>query len=150
MLRPVSIVQFERCYLGSIALGFVTLALTWTAQMAMLSRNPATAQLSGGLLYSSLLTGIVLGALVALVLWYFAARRASVVAKWIIVVFFAIGVLSLLNSLSKGMVPSGLGGVLTVANIVLQAVAVYLLFRPDAKAWFAGRRTGADLGDTFR
>lgn len=150
MLRPISIIQFERCYLGSLVLGFLTLAFSWNAQMAMLQRNPATAQMAGGVLYGSLLTGLVLGAVVTLVLWYFAARRASVVAKWIIVVFFAIGLLSLLNTLSKGMVPPGLGGVLTITNVVLQAVAVYLLFRPDAKAWFDGRRSAADIGDTFR
>ena len=150
MLRPISIVQFERCYLGSLLLGFLTLAVTWNTQLAMLQRNPATAQMSGGMIYGSLLTGLVVGALITLLLWYFAARRASAVAKWIIVVFFAIGVLSLLNSLSKGVVPPGLGGVLTVANIVLQGVAVYLLFRPDAKAWFDGRRGAADMGETFR
>ncbi len=149
MFRPISIVQFERCYLGSLVLGFITLAFTWNTQMALLQRNPATAQM-GSMVYGSLLIGLIVGAIITLVLWYFAARRASVVAKWIIVVFFAIGVLGLLNSLSKGMVPHGLGGVLTIANIVLQAVAVYLLFRPDATAWFAGRRSAADMGETFR
>ena len=150
MLRPTSITNFERCYLGSIALGFIILALTWNSQLALLARNPATAQLSGGAIYGSLLTGLVIGAVVAILLWYFAARRASVVAKWIIVVFFAFGVLSLLNSLSKGMVPPGLGGVLTIANIVLQGVAVWMLFKPDAKAWFADRGRSANIGDTFR
>ena len=150
MVRPVSIINFERCYLGRVALGFLALALTWNTQVAMLTRNPATAQLGGGALYGSLLTGLVIGAVIAILLWYFAARRASVVAKWIIVVFFAFGVLSLLNSLSKGVILPGLGGVLTVTNTVLQAVAVWMLFKPDAKAWFADRGRAADVGDTFR
>ena len=150
MHRPASIVNFERCYLGSLVLGFVTLAFSWNAQMAMLQRNPATAQLGGGALYGSLLFGLVVGAVITLVLWYFAARRGSVVAKWIIVVFFAFGVLVLLNSLSKGTVTPGLGGVLTIANTVLQAVAVWMLFKPDAKAWFADNGRAANVGDTFR
>ena len=149
MLRPRSIINFERCYLGSLLLGFVTLALTWNTQIEALQRTPATAQMGDNFIYTSLLGGITLGAVITLLLWYFAARRASVVAKWIIVVFFALGALSLLRQLAAGTIPSGLGGVLSIANFVLQAVAVWLLFKPDAKAWFATRGASADAAEPF-
>lgn len=149
MPRPKSIIAFEQCYLGSLVLGFIALAFGWGAQKALLARNPDVAQLNSGMLYASLFGGLILGAVITILLWYFAARRASVVAKWIIVVFFAFGVLVLLSSLAKGTVAPGLGGVISIANTVLQAVAVWMLFKPDSKAWFAdGRATNLD--DTFR
>ena len=149
MLRPRSIIDFERCYLGSLVLSFITLALTWNAQLAALQRTPSTAQLGDGFIMSSLLGGLAFGAVITLLLWWFAARRGSVVAKWIIVAFFALGTLGLLNGLARGTTPPGLGGVLSVANWVLQAVAVWLLFRPDANAWFADRGRRSDPAEPF-
>ncbi len=150
MVRPTSIVNFERCYLGALALSFVTFAATWSAQRALLERNPATAPLGAGAVMGTAIAILLVSAIINLLLWYFTARRGSVVAKWIIVVFFGLGALVLLRSLTNGMFMAGFGGVLQVAVFVLQAVSVYLLFRPDANAWFGDRNRAADVGDTFR
>ena len=141
-MRPISIVNFERCYLGALAVGLVNSLVSLPIMMRTPQVAQAMATFGPGFLYGTVALGIV----VSLLLWYFAARRASVVAKWIIVVFFAFGVLGLLRNLTSGF-PTPVAGVLGIVAFVLQAVAVYLLFRPDAVAWFRGG--GPDLEDTF-
>lgn len=136
MNRPPSIVRFEQCYLGNLVLGFVVLAITWNSRLALFQQNPATAQLSQNAVYASLFGGLLVGAVISLVLWYFAARQGSVVAKWIIVVFFALSILGMFYSFSTGQSARGLAGVLQIVGYVLYAVAVWLLFKPDSRAWF--------------
>ncbi|MGI4730913.1 MAG: hypothetical protein ACRYFW_04090 [Janthinobacterium lividum] len=147
-MRPLSIVNFERCYLGAIMVGLVNSLIILPAMIRTPQIAQATARFGSGFLYGTMAAGVV----VTLLLWYFAARRASVVAKWIIVVFFAFGVLGLLRNVATGFsgIPSNLSAVLGIVAFVLQAVAVYLLFRPDAAAWFRRDDVAADLGETFR
>jgi hypothetical protein len=132
-MRPVSIVNFERLYLTAVAIGLVNSMLTWDRSVAMVSAQPGLG-FGSGLVVASL----VIGLLIQLLLWYFIARRASVVAKWILVILFVIGVLYWLSTLSGNPSFSGITAILGVAAVVVQAAAIWMLFRPDAKAWFSG------------
>lgn len=145
MERPQSIATFERCYLGAVALGLVNNALNWNNMQEQMAATPNSELLPVWFLPAT----IGFGVLIALLLWYFVARRASVVAKWIVVVFFAIGLLGLpgiINGVTTGLV-APLMGILALVALTLQTMAVWMLFRPDAKLWFAGQDTG--LTDTF-
>jgi hypothetical protein len=42
------------------------------------------------------------------------------------------------------MAPKGLTLIASAVTTLMQAVAIYFLFRPDAKAWFADGRGGPD------
>lgn len=134
-MRPSSIVRFDRLYLASIVLGLIGNLVEWPVTMARLNENPETAALGST---AAILAGgmIVTGTLIALLLWFLIARRASTVAKWILVVFtvFAIGSLAL--GLSGGAVIVDGGGIVRIAAVVLQVAAVAFLFRRDAAAWF--------------
>lgn len=132
MDRPVSIRKFEGCYLGALALGAVNTALSWSRY----HENDAVARAEAVIGAWYLPTITALGFLIPLVLWFFAARRGSVVAKWIIVVFFAIGALGVLAGLALNSFPSSLAAVLSVSAFVLNAIAVRQLFQPDAREWF--------------
>ncbi len=135
-MRPSSIVRFDRLYLASIAIGLIGNFLEWPVTMARLAENPDTARLgstatvaAGGM--------IAAGVVIALLLWFFIARRASVVAKWILVVFTAFAIGSLLLGFSSGAVILDTGGIVRIVAVALQAAAVFFLFRRDAAAWFA-------------
>lgn len=83
--------------------------------------------------------GVVVGILVPLLLWYFIARRASNVAKWIYVVLTALGLLGFVSSLANPLVAKGVITVLGLNTVGLQFYAAWLLFRPDASAWLDSR-----------
>ena len=133
MTRPYSIVQFERFYLAALVIGLVNSALNWGVVQAQFASNPAAQPFGPGVFVA--LVG--LGILIPLLLWYFVAHRASVVAKWILVLLFVLGAAALGRSIVAGNFPGGLRGILGAATLVLQAVAVWVLFRPDTKPWFA-------------
>ncbi|MGN6375286.1 MAG: hypothetical protein ACTHMG_06995 [Sphingomonas sp.] len=132
MERPVSIINFERCYLGAIAVGLVGSIVNWSHTQSMVQVQRAQQMIGTWYLPTILAMGII----VPLLLWYFAARRASSVAKWIIVVFFGFSCLGVLVGMAGHTYPPGLAGVLGIAAFVLNAIAVALLFKSDARVWF--------------
>jgi hypothetical protein len=133
MDRPASIVSFERLYLGSIALGAVGTIMNWSTMTAQIAADPNSALLPSWFMPVVL----VISFAISLALWYFTARRGAVVAKWILVVFFVIGLLGIPAVISTpGPI---LIKFLTGVNFVLQALAVWMLFKPDSKQWFAGK-----------
>jgi hypothetical protein len=132
MQRPVSIVNFERCYLGGVAVGLIASLMNWHNMQSLVAVQRANAMIGSWYLPTTLAIGV----LIPVILWYFAARRASTVAKWIIVIFFAFSCIGLLMGIAGHNYPPGFAGFLSVAAFVLNAIAVWLLFRPDAKAWF--------------
>lgn len=144
MDRPVSISKFEVCYLGALVVGAVNSTINWSRYYA----NPAVRQAETVIGTWYLPTITALGFLIPLLLWYLAARRASVVAKWIIVVFFGLGALGLLAGIALNSFPTSLAAVLGIAAFVLNAIAVWLLFQPDSRRWFG--ETGADDSDALK
>lgn len=128
-MRPQSIIRFEQFYLGAIVLGLVNSFLNWDTSLAQMQADPAAAQMFGS---GFLMAVTAIGVAIQLLLWFFIARKASVVAKWILVVFFLLGLLGVALSLAS---VSGLPMILSLLVITLQGLAVYMLFRPDAVAW---------------
>lgn len=144
MAKPPSIARFEQLYWASVALGLVNTALNWKVSQARLQTNPLLANASW---FQPLIQ--VIGLAIAVLLWYFIVRRPSVVAKWIQVVFAAIGAFGLLSAaflLAIGRVQLGLPVILGLIVNLLYIAAAVMLFKPDAKLWFGeGMGEDADL-----
>lgn len=144
-MRPHSIVQFERFYLGALVVGLVNSALQWNHTQDMLANDPAmqAAGLGSGFLISTMVIGLA----IPLLLWYFIAKRGSNIAKWILVVLFGLGLIGLLMTFNNPMMPGGIAFILSIVSVAMQAYAVLMLFKPDAVAWLTGR--GPTNPDTF-
>lgn len=134
-MRPQSIVNFERIYILSIILSIVAAFVGWDTMMA----NPAVQRFGPNFVWITEAVSLI----IMLLLLYFIARRASVVAKWIFVILFLLGLIGFLMQLGT-LFQTGILGIIQIVQIVLQAIAVYLLFRPDARAWFADGRGGEE------
>ncbi len=137
MIRPKSIALFERCYLGGWAIGLINTAMMWSSWQS----DPRIIQAAEQIGTWYLPTTTAIGLLIPLVLWYFIARRGSVVAKWIMVVLTALGVVGIAASLAMGTFPTGLAGIFGLVGVALNVTAAAMLFRPDAKAWFGETAT---------
>lgn len=134
MTKPPSITRFEQFYWGSVAIGLLNAALNWQTSKALLAANPVLAN-AGWILPVTQIVGLV----IAVLLWFFIARRPSVVAKWIQVVFAGFSVLGLLRAvfmLAMGRAPLSLPVVVGLVASILYIAAAVMLFKPDAKAWF--------------
>ena len=133
-MRPNSIVLFERLFLGSLAVSAVASVIAYDSVLAEVNSDPAMAQLGlGGGFVAGMLA---LSLAIYLGLWFLIARKASNVAKWVLVVFAAIGMVSLAASLSSFR--PDLGSLLGLASYGLEIAAIVYLFRSDAVAWLKG------------
>lgn len=140
-MRPRSIELFEKAFFTAYVIGLVNMTLNWSQLVAMLDdpRMRAAGMGSGALTVS-----VLIGFLVPLLLWYFVARRASNVAKWIFVALTALGVFGVVSSIANPLAPKGLMLVGTALTTTLNLFATWLLFRPDAKAWLERKGVGVD------
>ncbi|PXA83306.1 hypothetical protein DMC47_43935 [Nostoc sp. 3335mG] len=151
-MRPRSIVLFERLYWLNIAIAAV--ALVWTYgrigrfAAAMPPDAPAFAR---SMMSVTIVGGAVVAIGIKLLIWFFIARRGSNTARWIFVIFFVLalaGVVQMIGLYQRGAMPPVSLGV-WVSDILLRIACLWLLFRPDAAAWFRGERAPRDLHDTF-
>ena len=133
-MRPKSIALFEGLSLVAVALAALAAFLTFGGSVQGASARAS----AGSLEIASTIIGIVL----SLVLVLLTSRRRSNVAKWVLVLLVAVSVVMTVPQLGA-VLSSGLIGIVHIASIVLQAVAVFFLFTPEARAWLAGRGTPA-------
>jgi uncharacterized membrane protein len=136
-MRPKSIARFEGLSLVSVALGALAAILTRGGSI------PGAAERAAGA--TMLVAVTVIGLAISLALILLTSRKASNVAKWLLIVFVALGAAMTLPQLGA-TASEGLVGVANVASVVLQIVAIFFLFTPEARAWFEGRG-GADGSD---
>lgn len=146
MTKPDSIRKFDLFYLGSLALGAVNTVLS-------LDMIEASARAQMGPEMEGMVSGIAMGSLVlsiiiSLILWFLISKMRIELIKWLLVLFLAWTAITLPEALGDGI---NLAEVVALVSAALQAVAIWFLFKPDAKAWFAAKRGGGeeDVGDTF-
>lgn len=142
-MRPRSIILFERVYLTMIALALTHSVIVWDDSVAMLDADPVLSDLGAAYLLFVLAASMAIN----LLLWYFVVRRASNVARWILVIFLVINLISVALHVSAGAFPLDLPGVLDALAMVLYLAATALIFRRDASEWFErkGRMLDPDI-----
>lgn len=139
-MRPKSIILFERFYLASLVIMAINFFWSFDMMVAQIQRDPAMDRLGSGA--GVMITIFAASMAISLLLWFFAARRGSAIAKWILVIFAVIGVWSLSSTFTAISSAQLMAPFLVTA---LQIAATIMLFRADAKPWFAG--IGLDEAD---
>ena len=147
-MRPISIVNFERLYLLGLAIGLVNGIISFSSMQELIDSDPALSKVISGSTFIILTAGPSF--VIALLLWFFIARRASNVAKWIFVVMFVIGLLMLPSSLARHFAVSQVSAIVSLGLTVLQAASIFFLFRADARAWFVSKGQNTADPDVFR
>ncbi|WP_369026410.1 hypothetical protein [Qipengyuania sp. RANM35] len=136
-MKPASVKKFDMLYLGSVAVGLVGVALNYgnivDAANAEMAAQGLEATMGGGVIVVSLLFGVV----ISLALWFLVSVLRIEMVKWIIALFTGWSVVSYIASFDSRMDPSIISG---LVSTVMTVAAIYFLFQPDAKAWFAEKR----------
>ncbi|UVO49501.1 hypothetical protein M0208_02850 [Sphingomonas sp. SUN019] len=143
MIRPRSILLFERLFLASLLLWCVLQAMTWDYRVALLATNAILATPAAAM------ATVVLAILaVSVAVWYFVARRSSRIAKRAAValaVCSAITFIFGLIAIGQPGLPGPTIKLLSVAVSALCVAAAVPLFRPDAKTWFGEDTIGVTI-----
>lgn len=142
-MRPKSIVNFEIAALLAVLVGIVNSFLSWDKMMAV-QQAKLVAQGQGkmvGMTSSLALAMAVIFVLIWLLLIWLVSRKGSPAAKWIYAVLAVIALIAGLYGLMQGPVYGTVQFVLAIVQDLLSLAALWFLFQPDAKAWFAEGRT---------
>jgi hypothetical protein len=126
---------FESLSLAAVALGALTLALTWNALMASVYARIRGAEIEPAVMILSVL---YIGLLVLLIL--LTSRRASVIAKWLFTAIIAAELVMTVPGLAA-MARGGLVGWAQIVQLAIQLVALWFLFVPASRAWLREFRT---------
>lgn len=138
-----SIRRFEGFWWGATALWAVSTFLAWGATRARLLADPRARAVAD--LGQWFWAGATL--LLTVLLWWLVARRASVVGKWLVVVWAALdGLVALVRIVGllggRTLHPASEAVVLLTAVLSLAAAAT--LFRGDARFWLGELDDAAD------
>lgn len=132
-MQPASIRKFSLFYLAAFVVILVATLVNFEALV-----TEAEAQGGGQMALGVAITSIVAWAGIILLLWYLIARKGYAIAKWLFVAYFLFSVVTSFGIFAGGL---SLAEAAALAALVLQAAAMYYLFQPDAKAWFAHETT---------
>ena len=134
-MRPASIDWFDRLFLGSLALGIANSALSFGKNLEMMQNSPGGDNFGAAFMIGSLAASMA----VSLLLWFFIARRASTIAKWILVIITGLGAIMMVPAIGMLAEAGVVSLVLALVITALQLAAISFLFRSDAAAWFASK-----------
>jgi hypothetical protein len=136
-MRPASIDLFDKLYLTSVAISIVQAAVSFKVSAANLQADPATARFGFG--SGFLIVTMLISFSISFLLWFLIARRASNIAKWILIVLTAISVPMVIASFPTVAASGTMVVLLTVITTALSLASIVCLFRRDAREWFASR-----------
>ena len=140
LVRPGSILWFERLLLASIVIRPIYLIGRW---------EDLTLRAGQAFPVGLLIALAALTILIPLILGWLVARRASRVAAWLVEIWIVAGLLIYASS----MVPMGLHWDMLMhpafAIAVLSLAAGIALLLPESRRWLAGRPGFADLERDF-
>jgi len=125
-LRPKSVILGERLSLLAILLLVVLAALGW---------NDTVAQAGVGIaIFANVL---LIGLFLLATLW--TTRLASRIGLGMLIVMTVLNLLGFLYQVSVGALAEGVFGVLTAVQAAASLVAVVMLLRPNALAWYRAK-----------
>lgn len=135
MNKPPSIGRFEQFWWGSLVFWGIGTWLGWERTANALAADPRTAGVAALALWGN----VAITAVVTALFWWLAARRASVIGKWLVVAaaaWNAVRMLILLVGLFGQRTFHPLSQTSLFLAAALTIAAAVILFREDAREWF--------------
>ena len=124
---PKHIKYFEWTWLGSLAIGIIVSALSYSEMVP------------GGLeIFAGFIQFFTFG--ISLLLILLISRKRNNIAKWILVVMFGFGIVMYIPQLAF-LLNIGFVGVLSSLQLLAQCVGLYFLFTEDSREWFRVAKT---------
>ena len=141
-MKPSSIKKFDMLYLGAVVVGLIGFAVNYGAISERANADLAAAGMEG-MAGGVMIGGLIFGVAINLALWFLVSVLRIEFVKWILALFAAYSLVSLFLGMNSELV-GGLNFVFGAISAAISIAAIWYLFQPDAKAWFAEKRGAAD------
>lgn len=143
MQKPESMKKFDLFFWGSIALSVIGLVFSWATMQEVMAAELAEAEgvMGEGMMQGVLVVSFVIGIGINIAIWFLISVLRIEFVKWIFIALVVWGLISL----PEGVALVGGFGLMHVPGLlatVLSLLAIWMLFRPDAKEWFAAKKSG--------
>jgi hypothetical protein len=138
-MRPQSIRRFDLFYLAALALSILAFLLGYDDIVGSVEAESAAAGLQMGA--NVAIGSFAFGVLLYLLLWFLVSRRRVGIARWIIVLLFLVNLTGVRAIFTAGL---SLQNAISLLSLLLSAIAIYYLFRPETKAWLDDKTRSAD------
>jgi uncharacterized membrane-anchored protein len=135
-MRPQSIRRFDLFYLAALALSILAFLLGYDDIVGSVEAESAAAGLQMGA--NVAIGSFAFGVLLYLLLWFLVSRRRVGIARWIIVLLFLVNLTGVRAIFTAGL---SLQNGISLLSLLLSAIAIYYLFRPETKAWLEDKRS---------
>lgn len=122
---PSRVVRFEQLMYASLGIGVV---------IAVLEANRLAAMAGVGVGFL-LVMQLLLIALFVLLIWLIARRRKNW-ARWVILIFFLLGLPMLVPDFLEMLDANPIVGLLSAIQVILQIAALCFLFTGNSRVWF--------------
>ena len=138
MMRPKSILWFERLLGLALTIDLAVNLASWSAVSARLAAQ--------GLPANPFVILLIVAAspLLGAILLYFVARRRSRIARWVVTLLVLAATITFVVVIARGMMQWTLMFGLTALAELMKLIAVTRLFTAEAAAWFAGSNGAED------
>lgn len=133
--RPIGIVWYERLAVAGVAAALASAAADGATLAKYYSQNP--------IFYPILIACVF--AVQLLWIWLIARKRQNW-ARWISLVVMVLGIPAEILGFDERVRFNATSAIASYTAFVIWLVAVLLLFRRDARGWFAGQRFAPDAG----
>lgn len=138
MNKPDSIRIFDRLFWASTLIGVLNFLFNLNETSKSFANTPELVAAGFGMGF--IVTTFIVSMILNILIWYFISARASRIAKWILIVFFVVGLFSIVRNFNNPIAPQGLAFGVVILLTLMQSVAIYMLFRRDSLDWFNGKR----------
>lgn len=139
MNKPDSIRIFDRLFWASTFIGVLNFLFNLNETSEKFANTPELVAAGFGMGF--IVTTFTVSMILNILIWYFISARSSRIAKWILIVFFVVGLFSIFRNFNNPVAPQGLAFGVVVLLTVMQGAAIYMLFRRDSLDWFNGKRS---------
>jgi hypothetical protein len=128
--RPSNVTRFEQLMYFTLGIGVLGTFRQWNRLVS----DPRLARLGGVAFLVS--TQIIAFGILVLLIWLVARRRKNW-ARWLTLVMFVLGTPSALRIIGHTLHIDLLAGSLMCVQLIMQIVALFLIFTGNASDWFA-------------
>ena len=119
---PKHIKYFEWTWLGSLLLGIIVAALSYSEIVGARIK-----------IFPGFIQFFTIGSMLLLIL--LTLRKRNNIANWILVTLFGFGIVFYIPQLSS-LFDIGFAGVLSLIQVLTQCVGIYFLFAQGSRDWF--------------
>ena len=144
MQKPDSIKKFDMLFWASTVVSVIGLVIGWSSMQEIMAAEMAEVDgaLGDGAMQGIVLISFIIGIGINVAIWALISLMRIEFVKWIYIALIAYGLVTMVSGY-EDMGGFGMVHIPGVIATILSLLSVWMLFKPDAKEWFAAKR-GAD------